>query len=155
MAALTSIDDDEAVARARAPARWAIVGLFHPVPHPYYDHLLRAGLRVADAATELAPQKRWVEAAATIDDELLDRLTFTGTPAQCAARVAEYDGLADEIIVLPLASASARRARQPATRWPRCSRSPVAPDHAGRASAQPAATPSNGTSRTYSVATTR
>lgn len=104
MAALTSIDDDEGVARERA--RRAIVGLFHPIPHPYYDHLLREQgyAAVADAATELAPQKRWAEAAATIDDELLDRLTFTGTPAQCAARVAEYDGLADEIIVLPLAS---------------------------------------------------
>jgi alkanesulfonate monooxygenase SsuD/methylene tetrahydromethanopterin reductase-like flavin-dependent oxidoreductase (luciferase family) len=102
MAALTSIDDDEAAARARA--RRAIVGLFHPVPHPYYDYLLREQgyARVADAASELAPQRRWSEAAATIDDELLDRLTFTGTPAQCAARVADYDGLADEIIFLPL-----------------------------------------------------
>jgi alkanesulfonate monooxygenase SsuD/methylene tetrahydromethanopterin reductase-like flavin-dependent oxidoreductase (luciferase family) len=102
MAALTSIDDDEGAARARA--RRAIVGLFHPIPHPYYDSLLREQgyAHVADAATELAPQKRWAEATATIDDELLDRLTFTGTPAQCAARVSEYDGLADEIIFLPL-----------------------------------------------------
>jgi alkanesulfonate monooxygenase SsuD/methylene tetrahydromethanopterin reductase-like flavin-dependent oxidoreductase (luciferase family) len=102
MAALTSIDDDEAAARHRA--RRAIVGLFHPIPHPYYDYLLREQgyARVADAATELAPQKRWSEATATIDDELLDRLTFTGTPAQCAARIADYDGLADEIIFLPL-----------------------------------------------------
>lgn len=102
MAALTSIDDDEDAARARA--RRAIVGLFHPIPHPYYDYLLREQgyPHVADAATELAPQKRWAEATATIDDELLDRLTFTGTPAQCAARFADYDGLADEIVCLPL-----------------------------------------------------
>jgi hypothetical protein len=39
---------------------------------------------------------------ATIDDELLDRLTFTGTPAQCAARFADYDGVADEIVCLSL-----------------------------------------------------
>ncbi|MEO5900210.1 MAG: LLM class flavin-dependent oxidoreductase [Ilumatobacteraceae bacterium] len=102
MAALTSIDDDEEAARARA--RRAIVGLFHPIPHPYYDFLLREQgyAHVADAATELGPQKRWAEAMATIDDELLDRLTFTGTPAQCAARFAAYDGLADEIICLSL-----------------------------------------------------
>ena len=102
MAALTSIDEDEAVARHRA--RQAIVGLFHPIPHPYYDHLLREQgyPHVADAATELTPQKRWAEAAATIDDELLDRLTFTGTPARVAARFADYDGLADEIVCLPL-----------------------------------------------------
>ena len=101
MAALTSIDDEDA---ARARARRAIVGLFHPIPHPYYDYLLREQgyAAVADAASELAPQRRWAEAAATIDDELLDRLTFTGTPAQCAARVADYEGVADEIIFLPL-----------------------------------------------------
>lgn len=103
MAALTSIDGDEEVARTRA--RRAIVGLFHPIPHPYYDYLLReqgyAG--VADAASEFAPQKRWQEAVDAIDDELLDRLTFTGTPAQVAARFADYEGLADEIICLPLA----------------------------------------------------
>ncbi len=102
MAALTSIDEDEEAARERA--RRAIVGLFHPIPHPYYDYLLREQgyAHVADAATELGPQKRWREAMATIDDELLERLTFTGTPAQCAARFAAYDGLADEIICLSL-----------------------------------------------------
>jgi alkanesulfonate monooxygenase SsuD/methylene tetrahydromethanopterin reductase-like flavin-dependent oxidoreductase (luciferase family) len=107
MAALTSIDEDDAAARAQA--RRAIVGLFHPIPHPYYDHLLREQgyAHVADAATELAPQKRWQDAMATIDDELLDRLTFTGTPAHVAARFAEYDGLADEIICLPLAGGPA------------------------------------------------
>ena len=105
MAALVSVDDDEAAARARA--RRAVVGLFHPIPHPYYDYLLREQgyPHVADAATELAPQRRWDEAMATIDDELLDQLTFTGTPAQCAARFADYDGLADEIICLSLGTA--------------------------------------------------
>jgi 5,10-methylenetetrahydromethanopterin reductase len=112
MAALTSIDDDEDAARARA--RRAIVGLFHPIPHPYYDHLLREQgyADVADAATELAPQRRWQEAMATIDDELLDRLTFTGTPARCAARFADYEGLVDEIICLPLGTGE----RTPSTR---------------------------------------
>ena len=105
MAALVSVDDDEEAARARA--RRAVVGLFHPIPHPYYDYLLREQgyPHVADAATELAPQRRWDEAMATIDDELLDQLTFTGTPAQCAARFADYDGLADEIICLSLSTA--------------------------------------------------
>ena len=67
MAALVSIDDDEE--RARTTARRAIVGLFHPVPHPYYDHLLRVQghADVADAASELAPQKRWAEATAAIE----------------------------------------------------------------------------------------
>ena len=58
---------------------------------------------------------------ATIDDELLDRLTFTGTPAHCAARFAAYDGLADEIICLSLGTGERRSgAPHPATR--RCTR---------------------------------
>jgi alkanesulfonate monooxygenase SsuD/methylene tetrahydromethanopterin reductase-like flavin-dependent oxidoreductase (luciferase family) len=103
MAAMVNVDDD--AGRARALTRRAICGLFHPIPHPYYDFLLRAqGYRdVADAATALAPQQRWGEAMEHIDDELIDRLTITGTPEQCAARIAAYSGLADEIICLQLA----------------------------------------------------
>ena len=40
MALRASIDDD--AERARATTRHAICRLFHPVPHPYYDFLLRA-----------------------------------------------------------------------------------------------------------------
>lgn len=100
MAALVSVDDDEQLARLRA--RRAIVGLFHPVPHPYYDYLLREQgfAAVADAASELAPQKRWGEAVEAIGDELLDRLTFSGTPDQVAERFAAYDGVVDEIVCL-------------------------------------------------------
>lgn len=104
MAALTSVDDDAEQARARA--RRAICGLFHPVPHPYYDFLLRAqGYgAVADALTRLAPEGQWAEAAAQVPDEVVDRLTLTGTPAQAAARLQAYDGIADEVICLQLAT---------------------------------------------------
>jgi 5,10-methylenetetrahydromethanopterin reductase len=100
MAALVAVDDD--VARARAGARRAICRLFHPVPHPYYDFLLRRQgyAEAADAVSELAPQSRWAEAAAHLDDEIVDRLTITGTPRQCAARLLDYRGLVDEIICL-------------------------------------------------------
>ena len=100
MAALVSIDDDEE--RARATARRAIVGLFHPVPHPYYDHLLRVQghADVADAAAELAPRKQWAAATAAVSDALLDELTITGTPAQCVARLRAYDAVASEVICL-------------------------------------------------------
>jgi alkanesulfonate monooxygenase SsuD/methylene tetrahydromethanopterin reductase-like flavin-dependent oxidoreductase (luciferase family) len=102
MAALVNVDDD--AERARQLTRRAICGLFHPVPHPYYDFLLRQQgyAAVADAATELAPQKRWNEAMASIDDELIDHLTITGTPEQCAARLNAYRGIADEVICLQL-----------------------------------------------------
>lgn len=100
MAALMTVDDDEA--RARARTRRAICGLFHPVPHPYYDALLRRqGYgAAADAIAALAPQSRWAEAAAQVDDEIVDRLTITGTAPRCAARLADYRGLLDEVICL-------------------------------------------------------
>ena len=81
MAAMVSVDDDEE--RARATTRHAICRLFHPVPHPYYDFLLRAQgfAAAADAAAELVPQGRVREAMAQIDDEVVDRLTITGTAA--------------------------------------------------------------------------
>jgi alkanesulfonate monooxygenase SsuD/methylene tetrahydromethanopterin reductase-like flavin-dependent oxidoreductase (luciferase family) len=78
------------------------------VPHPYYDFLLREQgyADVADAASELAPQQRWREATAAIDDELIDRLTITGTPEECARRLDAYRGIADEVICLQLQTGS-------------------------------------------------
>lgn len=100
MAAMVNVDED--VDRARATTKAAICGLFHPVPHPYYDFLLRAQgyAAAADAASELMPQGRTRDAMACIDDEIVDRLTFTGTPQGCAERLAAYDGLFDEVICL-------------------------------------------------------
>lgn len=98
MAAMVSVDGDEE--GARATTRRAICRLFHPVPHPYYDFLLRAqGYAAAtDAAADLVPRGRVREATAHIDDEIVDRLTVTGTPAACAERLRAYEGLVDEVI---------------------------------------------------------
>jgi len=109
MAALVNVDDD--AEQARMLTRRAICGLFHPVPHPYYDFLLREQgyANVADAASALAPQQRWEEAMDTIDDGLVDRLTITGTSEHCAARLEAYAGVADEIICLNLGTGLGRR----------------------------------------------
>ena len=99
MGALVSVNDDTERAREAAAAR--ICGLFHPVPHPYYDSQLRQ-LGFADfveQAYELIPAGRLREAIALVPDEVIDTMTITGTPAECARRIAEYDGLADEIII--------------------------------------------------------
>ncbi len=100
MGALVSVNDDEEI--AREAVRHKICGLYHPVPHPYYDSQLRqlGFAEFADRATELVPAGRTREAMALVPDEVIDTMTITGTPAQCAARVRAYEGLADEIVIL-------------------------------------------------------
>lgn len=92
--AQVSVDRNEE--RAREATKAAICGLFHP----YYDSQLRllGFADFADAAARLMPERRTREAKDLVPDEVIDTMTITGTPEQCAARVAEYEGLADEII---------------------------------------------------------
>ena len=78
------------------------------MPHPYYDFLLRAQgyAQVANAgaragAAEALVARRWRQ----IDDELIERLTITGTPEPVrrpARRLRR--GIADEVICLKLQS---------------------------------------------------
>lgn len=102
MGAHVSVNADEEL--ARKATRSAVCGLFHPVPHPYYDSQLRQlGFEdFADAATRLVPQGRTREAMDLVPDEVIDTMTITGTLGQCAARIAEYGGLADEMILFRL-----------------------------------------------------
>ncbi|MDA3040921.1 MAG: LLM class flavin-dependent oxidoreductase [Actinomycetota bacterium] len=98
MGALVSVNADEDA--ARDATRLAIVGLFHPVPHPYYDSQLRqlGFAEFADAATRLMPDGRTREAMEAVPDEVIDTMTITGTPERCAQRLRDYEGLADEVI---------------------------------------------------------
>lgn len=103
MGALVSVNDDAEAARDATKA--AICGLFHPVPHPYYDSQLRqlGFAEFADQATTLMPQGKTREAMDHVPDEVVDTMTITGTPAECAERIASYEGIADEIIVFRVA----------------------------------------------------
>jgi alkanesulfonate monooxygenase SsuD/methylene tetrahydromethanopterin reductase-like flavin-dependent oxidoreductase (luciferase family) len=103
MASIVSINED--VQSARQATRAAICGLFHPIPHPYYDSQLRqlGFSRFADRAAELMPAGRLEEAMALVPDGVIDTMTITGTLDDCTARVNEYQGVADEIIVSRLA----------------------------------------------------
>jgi alkanesulfonate monooxygenase SsuD/methylene tetrahydromethanopterin reductase-like flavin-dependent oxidoreductase (luciferase family) len=103
MGALVSVNED--AESARDATRASICGLFHPVPHPYYDSQLRQlGFgEFADRAAELMPAGRTREAMGLVPDEVLDTMTITGTPEECAARVAEYEGLADEVVAFRVA----------------------------------------------------
>ncbi len=96
---LTAVDADRE--RARRAAREAIVGLFAPLPHPYYEFTLREqGFSgVADAALRFVATGDREAAIDAIPDECLDRLTLAGTPAECGKRIADYAGIVDELVL--------------------------------------------------------
>jgi alkanesulfonate monooxygenase SsuD/methylene tetrahydromethanopterin reductase-like flavin-dependent oxidoreductase (luciferase family) len=100
MAIVTAVDEDERYARNLI--RQAICGFFHPTPHSYYEFLLREQgySRVADACLRYVPDGKPEKAMETMDDELIDRLALAGTPETCAKRVADYEGVVDEMIHL-------------------------------------------------------
>jgi len=99
MAATVSINSD--VELARDASRAAICKLYYPIPHPYYDSQLRqlGYSEFADKAAELMPAGKLREAMALVPDEVIDTMTITGTVADCIARVEQYEGVADEVIL--------------------------------------------------------
>ncbi len=103
VASMLSVNQD--VDTARNVMKQRICELFHPVPHPYYDSQLRqlGFADFADQAAVLMPQGRLREAIDLVPDEVVDTMTIAGTVEQCAARIAEYEGVADEIIFFRIA----------------------------------------------------
>ena len=89
------------VEAARNASRAAICKLYHPIPHPYYDSQLRqlGFSEFADQAGRLMPNGRIKEAMALVPDEVVDRMTITGNIEQCAERINQYAGVADELIL--------------------------------------------------------
>ena len=66
-------------------------------PHISTGDMLRAAV---DEGTEFGRKAdEFMSAGNLVPDEVIDTMTITGTPAECARRIAEYDGLADEIII--------------------------------------------------------
>jgi alkanesulfonate monooxygenase SsuD/methylene tetrahydromethanopterin reductase-like flavin-dependent oxidoreductase (luciferase family) len=98
MAIFVSVNEDREY--ARQAAREAICRLFSPLPHPYYDFLLREQgfSAAADAAQKLVPQGKLKQAAEAIPDEAIDRLTIAGAPEECRQRIAAYEGVVEEVL---------------------------------------------------------
>lgn len=107
MAGLVAVDED--LKRARAAIKATICSFYHPIPHPYYDFLLREQgfSRAADACAKYVPEGKVEAALDQIDDAVTDTLAFVGTPAQCAKRLRDYEGLIDEVIYLNVGGAGA------------------------------------------------
>ena len=99
VAATVSINNDAEL--ARQASRASICKLFHPIPHPYYDSQLRqmGYEKFADQASKLMPQGRLNDAMKLVPEEVIDKMTITGNLDECIARVKEYEGVADELIL--------------------------------------------------------
>ncbi|MBW6434359.1 LLM class flavin-dependent oxidoreductase [Actinoplanes hulinensis] len=98
-AACCSVDPDPAVARRRAAN---VVGFYASV-RSYADMFGAAGFAdVCAAASEALRSGRPADSLGDlIPDAMVDAFTIAGTPAHCAARILEYDGLADAIKLSP------------------------------------------------------
>lgn len=85
---------------ARQAAREAICRLFYPLPHPYYDFMLREHgfSAAADAAKKYMPEGKLQKAVEAMTDDILDRVTIAGTPEECRKRLAAYQRVVDEVI---------------------------------------------------------
>ncbi len=96
--ALVAVDEDRE--RARRRARESICALFDPLPHPYYEFTLREQgfSAAADAALRYVPAGELERAVDAIPDECIDRVAIAGTPDECLARLASYEGVADEVV---------------------------------------------------------
>ncbi len=99
MAAMVSINSN--VESARDATRASICKLFHPIPHPYYDSQLRqlGFSEFADQAAKLMPAGRLREAMDLVPEDVIDTMTITGNLEECAVRIKEYEGIADEVII--------------------------------------------------------
>ena len=100
MGALVSVNDNSEIARKAAKA--AVCGLFHPVPHPYYDSQMRQQgfAEAADMLSQMMPKGETAEAMDLLPEEIVDTLTISGTPSECARRIEEYEGIADQIVMM-------------------------------------------------------
>jgi len=97
---IIAVDEDRD--RARRAAREAICHFYAPLPHPYYEYTMREqGFgAAADALLKLMPTGKLEAAVAAIPDECVDRLVIAGTPDDCRARLAAYEGILDEMLLL-------------------------------------------------------
>jgi alkanesulfonate monooxygenase SsuD/methylene tetrahydromethanopterin reductase-like flavin-dependent oxidoreductase (luciferase family) len=94
-AACCSVDGDPAVARRRAAN---VVGFYASV-RSYADMFAAAGFAgVCEAAGEALRQGRPADDLGDlVPDAMVDAYTIAGTPDQCRAKIAAYDGLAGAI----------------------------------------------------------
>ena len=60
----------------------------------------------ADAALKYVPEGNIQKAAEAMTDEVVDTVTIAGTQEECRHRLAEYEGVVDEVIFVNVSYAS-------------------------------------------------
>lgn len=100
VAPFVSIAED--AEHARKAARNAICRLYWPLPHPYYDFVLREQgfSAAADAAIKHVPAGRMEQAAEAFTDDVIDAVTISGTLSHCEAALAKFEGTVDETVLV-------------------------------------------------------
>jgi alkanesulfonate monooxygenase SsuD/methylene tetrahydromethanopterin reductase-like flavin-dependent oxidoreductase (luciferase family) len=97
--ALASVHADSDT--ARRAARLGLCRLFTPLPHPYYEYVLReqGWSGMVDRIAEAMREEDLARAVSCIPDEAVDSLLIAGTPEECETSIAGYDGVLDEILL--------------------------------------------------------
>ena len=95
LAPFVSVGDNADV--ARQAARAAICHLYAPLPHPYYDYVLREQgfSKAADAAAHHVPEGRIEKAMEAFTDDIIDTVTVSGTLTESRRRLQSFEGLVD------------------------------------------------------------
>lgn len=97
--AMAAVDEDSE--KARDDARRGLCRLFTPLPHPYYEYVLREqgwAAMVERIARAMASED--IDAAVrAVPDEAVESLLVAGDTAACDAAISRYAGVLDEVVL--------------------------------------------------------
>lgn len=98
IAPFVSVDENQNV--ARQAAREAICRLYSPLPHPYYDFVLREQgfSKAADAASKYVPERNMEKAMEAFTDDVIDAVTISGSIEHCRQQLKKFDGIVDQVL---------------------------------------------------------
>jgi len=98
VAPMVSVGTDAAA--VRNAVRSAICHLYSPLPHPYYDFVLREqGFSgAADAAARYVPEGKIEKAMEAFTDDIIDTVAISGTLDSAREQLRAYDGLVDQVL---------------------------------------------------------
>ena len=90
----------ENVEEARNAARAAICRLYAPLPHPYYDYLLREQgfSRAADHAAKWMPEGQLERAMEGFTDDVIDAVVISGGIDHCRRLLQRFEGVVDQAL---------------------------------------------------------